>query len=376
MTWGQSILILYLVYWRQQQKYSQDASDVGATISLDAILKYFCSGFVISITMSFIYELFLQVFGLAVLILIEFESLEDMDSTTLQTQAGIHDFLRHHLVDGAVASFFMAFVVAALVEEIWKYFGFYMLQTPDLMDQNKIILENNNNISTSNLNHVIQGSNITIAMVTVAIGFACAENLEYVFGTKSVKTELFTLMIRAILPVHPLCAAIQSVGVVKRDIEGRNVNTSRFGTGRILFPAILLHGMFDFIAMFVGFVETVESDDIFIDDDQVAAEQRAQGGEKELTTQEIILNLKSIVFVLPVVVVGVVYYFIASRSQRRRLQELGMNLTNNRELLLVEIVGDGVSNNNTGGTEEDTQNTTRTSSQNQPSNLVDAGEFI
>lgn len=53
-------------------------------------------------------------------------------------------------------------------------------------------------------------------------------------------TEIVVLVLRSFTPVHPLCAAIQSIGIVRRDIEGQG------GIGRAIFPALLLHGMFDY----------------------------------------------------------------------------------------------------------------------------------
>ncbi len=52
------------------------------------------------------------------------------------------------------------------------------------------------------------GAAITIAMVSVSLGFACCENLLYIFlytgGTLS--SEIGVLLSRSLFPVHPLCA--------------------------------------------------------------------------------------------------------------------------------------------------------------------------
>jgi hypothetical protein len=60
--------------------------------------------------------------------------------------------------------------------------------------------------------------------------------------------EISVLVARILFPLHPICAAIQSIGVVRRDIE--NDSFCKLGKG-ILWPAILLHGSFDWI-LFVG----------------------------------------------------------------------------------------------------------------------------
>merc|ERR1712161_130689 len=101
------------------------------------------------------------------------------------------------------------------------------------------------------------GSAITVAMVSVALGFACCENLMYVFvySTTSLGVEISTLVARSFFPVHPLCAAIQSIGVCKRDLEV----TKKIGIGRIISPAVLLHGSFDFVLMVWEYYEQVRT---------------------------------------------------------------------------------------------------------------------
>lgn len=66
----------------------------------------------------------------------------------------------------------------------------------------------------------------------------------------SSNTEFTVLIARMIFPLHPICAAIQSVYVVRRDVE----NDSHCTLGRhILLPAILVHGCFDWILMMGDF---------------------------------------------------------------------------------------------------------------------------
>ena len=84
-------------------------------------------------------------------------------------------------------------------------------------------------------------------MVSTALGFACCENLVYIFiySPPSLDNQISTLLARSFFPVHPLCAAIQSIGVCRRDLEG----DKRYGLGRIILPAFVLHGSFDFVLM-------------------------------------------------------------------------------------------------------------------------------
>jgi hypothetical protein len=90
--------------------------------------------------------------------------------------------------------------------------------------------------------------------------------------------EITILLFRSALPVHPLCAAIQSIGIVKRDIEHRYQNNNRqqrheqhgqhvnghaslpssyYGLGKAMLPAIVLHGTFDFVLFVLGFLSAL-----------------------------------------------------------------------------------------------------------------------
>ena len=52
-------------------------------------------------------------------------------------------------------------------------------------------------------------------------------------------------------------SALQSIGVCKRQLE----NDRSMQVGRIIFPAILLHGTFDFTLMFFSFLINLEDED-------------------------------------------------------------------------------------------------------------------
>merc|ERR1712127_570630 len=84
-----------------------------------------------------------------------------------------------------------------------------------------------------------------LAMVSVAIGFECIENLLYISKGETLGNELSILLQRSVVPVHPICAAIQSIGVCKRDLE----NDTSVTIGQILKPAVMLHGFFDFFVL-------------------------------------------------------------------------------------------------------------------------------
>ena len=148
-------------------------------------------------------------------------------------------------------------------------------------------------------------------MVSVALGFACCENLVYIFvySPPSLGVEVSTLLARSLFPVHPLCAAIQSIGVCKRDIEG----DKRFGLGRIIFPAVLLHGSFDFVLMVAAYWQKREDIIEGNDDDGTSPE------DDETASEDLVAQLPALVAGLVFVITGYAYYVTQSRAQTRRL---------------------------------------------------------
>jgi len=149
-------------------------------------------------------------------------------------------------------------------------------------------------------------------MVSVALGFACCENLMYIFvySPPSIGVEISTLLARSLFPVHPLCAAIQSIGVCRRDLEG----DKRYGLGLIILPAILLHGSFDFVLMVAAYFMQVNTIKEGTGDDATAAPENEDGA-----TEDILEQLPSILVVFGLVIVGYTYYVVQSRAQTRRL---------------------------------------------------------
>lgn len=99
-----------------------------------------------------------------------------------------------------------------------------------------------------------------VYLMSGALGFATFENIEYVFGTASspiAGTSLFVghltvLVARVLMPIHVICSVLQAVNLSK--VLMGNSQMSLF---RILLPAILLHGTFDFSLFLVGTVEFV-----------------------------------------------------------------------------------------------------------------------
>lgn len=206
-----------------------------------------------------------------------------------------------------------AFVVASFVEEVSKYFGYRLIEHPDFLTQNELeeakpispfISNQSSNFGTTNIereesrDEIIvgeesglkeplfqrgaqeeniappdyskqnksfraRGAAITQAMVAVAMGFTCFENLLYIFfySGESIEMEWAVFVARCAFPVHPLAAAIQSIGVCQRDLEEVYQQSSqgqrRGGTqiGRILLPAVIFHGFYDFFIMMIDFLK-------------------------------------------------------------------------------------------------------------------------
>jgi RsiW-degrading membrane proteinase PrsW (M82 family) len=285
-------------------------------LSLDALIKYFASGFVLCTFLAMVYELLVSTVVTVIAYIIILAQVSSTNPTTSEeVEKAINDFAKEHVPLFAVLVFVNAFVVAATVEELCKYFGYYMVETPDLMEPDELILESNANDSPEqNQNeplppnrrpHVSRGAGITVAMIAVAAGFACSENLLYVFvyTPPGLTNEIATLVARSMFPVHPLCAALQSVGVVRRDVE----QDSKWQLGRILVPAVLLHGSFDFVLMLLALLESAKK--TTADDDATMQDL------DEADAMPLILSLS-------MVVLGLLYYCCASASQRKRLHEL------------------------------------------------------
>ena len=88
-----------------------------------------------------------------------------------------------------------------------------------------------------------QAAAVTTAMISVAVGLACAENFIYVFflGGNNTQEEIIMLIFRSIFPVHALCAGMQSIGINNKFLEEGETG-ARVGVGKIVLPEILLHG--------------------------------------------------------------------------------------------------------------------------------------
>ena len=375
----QSLILLYFVYWKWHR----------FAISLDAVVKFFGAGFLFSTSSALIIEMLVSigvsvVTGIigffAVIIEVGFGSLND----TKNTKEVIRTLVQDNIWLGVVFAFLNAFIVASLTEELCKYFGYWMVEHPDTdtdastddIDSNSLRNDSTDqgaekeftigdedgsgdgaessrvedgDFTGRSLNS--RGAAITIAMVCTSVGFACCENLKYVFSSEDIGTEVGTLMARSIFPVHALAAAIQSIGVCRRDLEG---DTSH-QLGKIIFPAWMLHGCFDFFLMLSPVLMAMNhSDDIISDDDDAINQEETrynayvtaclehgsidgdvwkptddsaskEGGDtsgQQLSETDVIITTAMFGASILSVIIGTIYYIILSRRQKRRLASL------------------------------------------------------
>lgn len=134
-------------------------------------------------------------------------------------------------------------------------------------------------------------------------------------------SELVTLVVRSIFPVHPIAAAIQSIGVCQRDLEGR----PEVGIGRIIFPALLLHGSFDFALMLSAFIVGLGNDN----DNENTSDQKATISREDVP---------ALVVSFVIMMLGIVYYVLMARAQRKRLVGLDQTRRHNESVAVPRVV--------------------------------------
>ena len=271
--------------------------------------------------------------------------------------------LWYQLALTSLAAFVNAFFVAGMTEEFCKYLCFWMVEHPDLEIQNKVMLpssssrgahrgetkatmtestettgllsrDQNNTPSSSSLlsDHEQQpifaptaplasiGEAITVAMITVALGFACAENLLYVFiyTPPGLSAEISTLYVRCLFPIHPMAAALQSIGVCRRDLE----KDPSVGVGRIIFPAWLLHGCFDFSLMaYTAMKKIIDRHNLETSYRTITA-TNPPGIIGEGETADADQGLPFLMYVMAIPFIGMMYFLKESFYQRERLEQM------------------------------------------------------
>lgn len=347
LTFLQSFAILAI--WRYFINRNKNSE-----LSMDALVKYFSSGFFLAASLALFWEL------LAASVVRTFVSLllavagvdvmndpeSDSDSSTVMfsrvpgssylTSIGRPDYQQvfgyDHPVFYVIYLFIATFLVAAFIEELCKYFSFRMVEHPDFLSRTELdeslALHNRSpdhhddeedveTAAESESQHAsqvdyakqlesveTQGAAITLAMVSVAIGFACCENIMYIFfyAGHSFQLELGVLIERSFFPVHPILAAIQSLGVCKRDLE----SSRRTKLGHIILPAVLFHGTYDFIILVIEFVGKLVG-------------ERVEDGDLHISNMAELLSVLLCMFVM---LASLLYFCLEAGKQRKRLVAL------------------------------------------------------
>lgn len=316
-------------------------------LSMDAIIKYFASGFFLSASLAIFWEFITsQLIDVFISLLLAGIGVVSIDNPETDMMAPTSDLLQSmhsyfgcgfsigrpeyavvfgydHPILYTIYLFLMTFFVAALIEELCKYFGFRMVEHPDFLsrkelhdasvvvqkmdgshedvDEQALNKASNMKFSKQLQSVEAQGAAITLAMVTVAIGFACSENLLYVFfySSRSFFHEVGILIERSFFPVHPVLAAIQSIGVCSRFLE--NDKSSKLGT--IIKSSVLLHGTFDFLIVFINFVANLIG-------------QQYQDGDLKVSNAT---EFTSLLLCILVLIWSILQLISESKQQRQRL---------------------------------------------------------
>lgn len=364
-TFLQSFLVIWVVHWIFHK----------SDLSLDAVIKFFAAGFVIAVPASFFFE------GLLVNITLTTAYLVYALGQLISGETFVEWVVQHYRLLWILGEIFNAYVVAAVVEELCKYYTFRCVEHPDLLfltglvssahdqrateggvvkypfsshqvqktnmktpyDDDMSVHSSRSHRSTRSVKNISLDPNpspeefveeeqdvrtyrqkaaaVTTAMISVAVGLACAENCLYVFllggtsGSADSETyleEWIVLLFRSIFPVHALAAAMQSVNMVRKFVETDGVNGHRIGVGRIIFPAVVMHGSFDAILLGINvFIETAWDD--YLD---------ANGGNVDPNDppyNPAIVNGVAWLSIIVIMASGLFWYFRENRAQRLRL---------------------------------------------------------
>lgn len=124
------------------------------------------------------------------------------------------------------------------------------------------------------------------------------------------------LFFRSIFPVHALSAALQSINMIRKFVETSEDSGHRIGVGRIVLPAVLLHGSFDAVLMGIN---------MFIDFswDEYLDEHDGNIGDDE-PYNSVLLNMVAWMSITTVMFTGIGWYYYQYSKQRRRLRELDL----------------------------------------------------
>ena len=164
------------------------------------------------------------------------------------------------------------------------------------------------------------------------MGLACAENFLYVFllggvsgeashqqaqqmngdTNSTLLQEWLVLFFRSIFPVHALAAAMQSVNMIRKFVECDEDHHHRIGVGRIILPAVIMHGSFD--AVLLGINVYIESAwDTYLEQNEGNVDP------ENPPYNAVVVNIIAWFSITLVMVLGFAWYYRENRMQRTRL---------------------------------------------------------
>ena len=125
------------------------------------------------------------------------------------------------------------------------------------------------------------------------------------------------------LPIHPICAALQSIGVCRRELEKDN----SFGIGRTLKPAIILHGFYDFVVMTIPILTLLSHFEEMRDFIIESSERGPDFATNDPNNHELFAvihdaNLYTMISGVIIVFLGFAYFLVHSSLQKDRLKSL------------------------------------------------------
>lgn len=224
----QPLLVLYFLYWKYNRTYA----------SLDYVIKLFAVGFWFTTFQSVVIEGILEVFIMIFIFFLKativasgaagfaFMPLGGPHTLGQRLIVPISDYLFSaasavaegegggatgdesssakipHPIIFLAYTFLTAFLLAAGTEETMKHFVVRCCQFPGPLRSPQAVM---------------------VYLLSGALGFATSENIEYVFGMSNAKggsvsameEQLIVLAMRVLMPVHLICAVLQSVELSK-----------------------------------------------------------------------------------------------------------------------------------------------------------------
>ena len=347
-------------------------------LSFDAVVKFFSVGFCICVPVGVVLEGLLMNGLVSIFYLIYFFL------SVILGQDFDYWAQNNNVLFWFAGEVVGAYFVAALVEELCKYYGFRFVEHPDLifltgldrsaeqaktaggvnaykfdsqlvsefsrssdvesssssrnrnrLDAARVRLNDDEEYDEPELRTVRQqAAAITTGMISVAVGLACAENFMYVFflggsrdNSGAIWQELTILLFRSIFPVHALAAAMQSINMIKKFIEQPQ---SHIGVGRIILPAVMLHGTFDAILLSITTYIETKYDEMY-----------ENGGNEAdgLPFNALVVNIVAWTSILALMLFSFGWYMLQNRRQTKRLAliETGANASIEKPTSLVII---------------------------------------